>query len=171
MEYLNLMKDQLKPKEVSETLENVINALENITRPTAEMTSYNNTTSGLSANNVQSAIDEIKGKIDNLPSTVTVLATSSGTKTNAQHIAVLKSVWDTLTEDQKMKCKVRRAYQVYNPTSIANTSGRFSSVEIGSQVLYVEMIRMSDTSLTILNGNNYQDISNSSIDTTYILYL
>lgn len=64
MSFLNLMQDKLKPKEVNDALlklsEDVIDLDNKITSSDdASEISYNNTTSGLSATNVQSAIDEI----------------------------------------------------------------------------------------------------------------
>ena len=102
---------------------------------------------------------------------VTILAESTGSKTHAQHIAVLKAVWDTLSTDQRMKCLIKRANQIYMPTSIADATGRFSAVEIDNQKVYIEMLRMSNTSFTILNGTNYQDISSSTSNASYTLYL
>lgn len=58
MSFLNLMRNKLKPKEVND-------ALENMSVPPAEDISYDNSDSGLTATNVQAAIDEVNEKLKN----------------------------------------------------------------------------------------------------------
>lgn len=78
MAFLNLMENKLKPKEVNDALsavdtsiydineeiKNIKNSIASI--DDASEISYDNTTSGLSATNVQSAIDEVTSKVDAL---------------------------------------------------------------------------------------------------------
>ena len=84
MSFLNLMRNKLKPKDVND-------ALMNFTNPPAEDITYDNTTSGLSATDVQSAIDETKSLIP-IITTDTVEVT-----TNADGVATL-----TLTTSHKI---------------------------------------------------------------------
>ena len=59
MSVLNLMGNKLKPKEVNEVLEELTNAVSSLQTPTASSVTYSNTSSGLTADNVQTAIDEL----------------------------------------------------------------------------------------------------------------
>ena len=59
MSYLNLMGTTLKPKEVNDTLESLTNSINTPIEIKSDDVEYDNTTSHLSATNVQSAIDEI----------------------------------------------------------------------------------------------------------------
>ena len=74
MSFLNLMRNKLKPKEVND-------ALMNFTNPPAEDVTYDNDTSGLTATDVQSAIDELNTSIGLIP--VIKKVTRTGTTTNA----------------------------------------------------------------------------------------
>lgn len=60
---------------------------------TASDVSYDNTDSGLTATNVQDAVDELKTDIDNIPS-VTVDQTYDGTSVNAQSGVAVKQAID-----------------------------------------------------------------------------
>ena len=66
MSFLNLMGNKLKPKEVNEVLEELTNAIAQLNNivsslqtPSASSVTYDNTSSGLTADDVQSAIDEV----------------------------------------------------------------------------------------------------------------
>lgn len=72
MSFLNLMRNRLKPKEVNE-------ALENMTTPPADDVSYDNSDSGLTATDVQGAIDEIAGKLKRTEVVYSNLANDSET--------------------------------------------------------------------------------------------
>ena len=151
------------PKIMDDNIKILDDALAEASTPPAEDVSYDNSDSGLTATNVQEAIDEIVGS--------TVLATSTGSKTHAEHIGVLKAVWDTLSNNQKIKCKILRGNTIYYPTDIASGAGRFSMMIIDNQNMYIEMIRMSNTSLSVVNGTTYQDLSSQTADQSYTLFI
>lgn len=71
MSYLNLMGNKLKPKEVNDALESLTNGTPTPTPAPIEISAddveYDNTTSHLSATNVQSAIDEINTTVNAIP--------------------------------------------------------------------------------------------------------
>ena len=92
MEYLNLMRNKLKPKEVNDALENVntTNASGSTTSPTAETTSYDNTSSGLTATNVQSAIDEVVDELET--KTATIVPKVSIIRNGKNRLLILDSV-------------------------------------------------------------------------------
>lgn len=79
MSYLNLMGNKLKPKEVNDALESLTNGTP--IEISAGDVEYDNTTSHLSATNVQSAIDEINTTVNAIP--VIKTTTRTGTTTNA----------------------------------------------------------------------------------------
>ena len=73
MGFLNLMGDRLKPKEVNDVLESLTNAVielnnnvASLQTPTASNVTYSNVSSGLTADDVQDAIDELNGDITNI---------------------------------------------------------------------------------------------------------
>ena len=94
MSYLNLMQNKLKPKEVNDALENGINAHESTASATAQATSYDNTLSGLTANNVQSAIDEVVDELET--ETATLISKVSIIRNGKNRLLILDSV--TLTD-------------------------------------------------------------------------
>lgn len=83
MSYLNLMGNKLKPKEVNDALESLTNGTPTPepTEISADDVEYDNTTSHLSATNVQSAIDEINTTVNVIP--VIKQTTKKGSTTSA----------------------------------------------------------------------------------------
>lgn len=153
----------INPKIMDDNIKILDDALAAASTPPAENVSYDNTNSGLTAENVQAAIDELAG--------TTVLATSTGSKTHAEHIEALKAVWDTLSDAQKIKCKITRGGTIYYPMDIVSGAGRFAMTIIDNQSMYIEMIRMSTTSLSVISGTTYQDLSSQTANQTYTLFI
>lgn len=54
-----------------------------------------------------------------------VIATASANKTYAQQLAILKTTWDTLTEDEKKRCALCFNYSIYSGFNYGTTAGRF----------------------------------------------
>ena len=107
----------------------------------ADDVSYSNTQSGLTASNVQDAIDE-------LASAPTVKATSSGA-TFGDHVASLTSAWNALSSKDKYK-----AFIEFNTGGIAKlnnvTDGTFSIVDIE-----VGTLKVTASLIDLVNGKYY----------------
>lgn len=61
--------------DTAQTMVNKLDAIKNAINPNAQGTSYSNATSGLSAENVQEAVDELDSNIDTLSASLTKLGT------------------------------------------------------------------------------------------------
>lgn len=107
MSYLNLMGTTLKPKEVNDALESLTKSINTPIEINADDVEYDNTTSHLSATDVQGAIDEIvpilstfvKGTLTDLDninisdseSALAIECYTNSTKTNGYIIMFTKS--------------------------------------------------------------------------------
>ena len=131
---------------------------------TANMIGYNNTASGLSATDIQSAVDEV---VNMIPSGTSVSVTADGTKTYKQLFDTLFSLVDpakitkkaTLSNDQGT---------IYVCGFINATNYIFFSESMNASVAYINQYSVSDgtSSAYLMNvtANTIQDLSNSVVN-------
>lgn len=125
---------------------------------------YDNTNSGLVATNVQSAIDEIAGG----STFKSVRATATGTTDSyTTQLTTLKSTFDTLTADEK-----REAYIVDGDGKIyhAISSGVFATDYATSGGINVYILNVASPSAALLTGSALNDISSNVHGYSLALY-
>ena len=171
MSYLNLMRNELKPKDVNDALENLstinadditydnttshltaddvqsaideINAtLENIVTPDADEIDYDNTTSQLTADDVQGAIDEINTKVNSITFDTIASITANENETFAEVIDRLRDTYfDDLTQFRQIKMDID------GTSNMIFTCVRWSGVNVS---FWVSSKPTSDTSMTTI---------------------
>lgn len=146
MSFLNLMRNKLKPKDVN-------NALMNITNPPAEDISYDNTTSGLTADDVQSAIDETNTKISDITFGTVASITATENETFAEVIDRLRdNHFDDLTPFRQIKMDIDSTTNMIFTCarwSGVNVSVWVSSKPIGDTSMSTILISMSSTTINV----------------------
>lgn len=81
-------------KDIVTKLDGIINAIQASNIPDADKVVYDNTTSGLTADNVQDAIDEVEGRVDIAESSITSLASDKLDKNNPTSTGALSHTGD-----------------------------------------------------------------------------
>ncbi len=91
----------------------------------ASMIDYDNTGSGLTATDVQSAIDEIVGSIGGYR----VVATAAANNTYHDQLVALATAYSALSDPEKLSCKIIQGSLGYNNNG---TGGEFNYLTIGA---------------------------------------
>lgn len=150
--------------------------------PTATNVSYNNTTSGLSATNVQAAIDEIDNAIDNLPEpmifkgslgtggTITTLPTASNDNkgftykviTAGTYAGQTAKIGDTFISDGTAWVLIPSGDEPSGTvTNVAVTSTDGSATITGSPITSSGIIDISVVTDSALNANSTKPVQNA----------
>ena len=150
--------------------------------PTASNVSYNNTTSGLSATNVQAAIDEIDNTIDNLPEpmifkgslgtggTITTLPTASNDNkgftykviTAGTYAGQTAKIGDTFISDGTAWVLIPSGDEPSGTvTNVAVTSTDGSATITGSPITSSGTIDISVVTDSALNANSTKPVQNA----------
>ena len=163
MSFLNLMGNKLKPKEVNEVLEELTNAIEQLNNivsslqtPPASSVTYNNTSSGLTADDVQSAIDEIAPK-------VIYTYTPDGEKTLGSALDEMYNEISLSTE-----CFIFIDTSFFACTGVVGSTYYFGSATVTGNTIYCAGVELkaSGSKSTIAQlkatGNTFTDNSDST---------
>lgn len=140
----------------------------------ADDVTYDNTDSGLTATDVQAAIDELKDDIDNI-SDYREIATGTGA-TLGDKLSSVKSAYDSLSADDKVNAAL-----IINDNLILRATGInnfvFSVVYGSTSSIIAEMARMISDVPTVftdtidVNGFTSSDISSNTTQTLKLVVL
>lgn len=159
MSYLNLMRNKLKPKDVNDALivaqsaiDEINATLESIETPDAGDVSYDNTTSHLTADDVQSAIDEINTNVNAISFDTVATITATENETLAEIIDRLRdNYFDNLTQFRQI------VMNIDGTSNMIFTCNRWTGTNVS---LWVAQKPTSDTSMTtILIGMSSTTVS------------
>lgn len=107
--------------------------------PTAATTTYDNTTSGLSATNVQNAIDEVEGRVDTVENKIPSTATSSNKLIDHDSLgtAAFKDSTDRVSPNNTALVESQSVYSAINTalSSIYTPRGDITCAELTSDLL------------------------------------
>lgn len=125
--------------------------------PTASAVTYDNTGSGLTATNVQDAIDELSAA---LPSGQHVTVTGDGTKTFGTLFDELFALVDNnkVTRNSKIYIDAGSGYAVLNISYTSSSEYMYGSVQIGS-IRYVDLKTSGSKYASYPIGSSESDIS------------
>lgn len=115
--------------------------------------SYNNSQSGLDADNPQEAIDELAlGK---------EIHTASANQSFGAQITEIKPYFNALTDSQKMKCalKIDSTGAVFR---LFNANGRFLSISVDSASVYIDVFRFDSNKFYSAVNNSVTDNTNQT---------
>lgn len=107
--------------------------------PTAATTTFDNTTSGLQATNVQDAIDEVEGRVDNIEEKIPSTATSSNKLVDHDSLgtAAFKNSTDRVSPNNTALVESQSVYSAINTalSSIYTPRGDITCAELTSDLL------------------------------------
>lgn len=143
MSFLNLMGDSLKPKEVNDALESIMTSQSSEPATvTASDVGYINTSSHLTATNVQSAIDETVTNINGIKFDTVASITAGENETLSEVIDRLRdNHFDDLTPFRQIKMDID------GTTNMIFTCARWTGTNVS---VWVASKPTSETSMTII---------------------
>lgn len=126
---------------------------------TASDTTYDNTTSGLTASNVQAAIDELAQQGGG----ASIIATAPANQTWAQQLTYLKTFYDALSLSQKYHAVLHTGANIL---SAEQTDGKFTYIDVAAagrvNILSLHMANSTADECVLTTSASTTDISNNN---------
>ena len=150
----------------------VMSEIQNQTAPTAAQVSYDNTSSGLTADDVQEAIDEINGKISEES-----ISSGSSAGTFASKLAELYALIDfsKLTHNSKIVMGTTTK-QIYNIAVLTSSSATFTTATTvdAANPMRINSMTIASTcsmasTISTASGTSYGDISSTATSDVFTL--